>query len=375
MSLEVKLLIGLIIAINISLSASIQEGNYAPIDSITHTKDSTIQSVWEIKNTNFSSTDILLSSNWIYFTLDSGQIYCYDFSGKEKWMNEVQGFIPNNSVLYKDLFLAGTEEGDLYSINSNTGDVIQVVGIGENITTGLLLIDITSSNIKSKAVVLGTSDGNIFCYDAFTFELLWSKNISTSPIISTPLFQNDKLLFISANSSLYNVNPKTGSLNWKYEFVENQNLKRINYPLSDGINIFSLTPDGNLIAFDLLLGKKIWSSNTKGAINQFYISSDKQRLFLIDNKGLMTICNSKNGKEIGKIDFKKTEIFTFVMAENKNSTLVGFSDGSLYTFDSNFFPVELISPDQIPITSINVIDKNEFIVKDVNGKITLYKVE
>jgi len=375
MNLNYNYIIGFIISISFYVHAFLLPKNLAPVDSIEKSSSSLIQKIWEKENNSLSSTNVLISNNWIYFSLDSGQIYCLDFSGKEKWMNEVQGFIKNNSVLYKDLFLLATEEGDLYSINSNTGDVIQVVGIGENITTNLLLIDYTSANIKSKAVVLGTSEGNVFCYDAFTFELLWRRNISTNSIISTPIFNKDRLVFISDNSSLYCVNSKTGSLNWKFEFAENKIIDKINYPLSDGTNIFSLAPDRNLFAMDLLLGKKTWTLNTKGTLNQTYISPDNQKIFLIDNKGLMTIYNSKNGREIAKIDFKKSEITNFVLSSNQLNTLIGFSDGSLYTFDSNFLTRELIEATQIPISSLNGIGENEFFIKDINGKITLYKIE
>ncbi|MCC6254339.1 MAG: hypothetical protein IT276_05465, partial [Ignavibacteriaceae bacterium] len=81
-----------------------------------------------------------------------------------------------------------------------------------------------------------------------------------------------------------------------------------------------------------------------------------------------------DGKEIGKIDFKKSELFSFVITELNEETLVGFSDGSVYTFNSKFIPKEIISADQIPITSINVISPKEFVVKNIFGKITFYKI-
>jgi WD40 repeat protein len=186
---------------------------------------------------------------------------------------------------------------------------------------------------------------------------------------------NDKVIFLSSNSSLYCINSKSGSLIWKYESSDKQNFSAKDFPVSDGKNVFSLSSDGKLFGFDLLLGKKIWSSNTKGVLNQFYICSDKQKLFLFDENGLMTIYTAKYGKEIGKIDFKKSELFSFIIAENKGNTLLGFSDGSLYTFDSEFSSKELISPTQIPITSINVFNEDEFFIKDINGKITFYKID
>ena len=316
-----------------------------------------------------STSPILISTNKIYTILDNGLIYSKDFSGKDKFVTEVIGSIKNNSVLYKDLLLVSTFEGDLYSINSNNGEILQVVGIGENITSDLSLFDI--GNIK--AVTFGTSDGNIFCYDIFSFELIWKKNISNSPIISNPAIEKDKITFIDSKSSLFCANSKSGILNWQQKFNEKDNFTKSNYPLSDIKNIYSLTPDGNLFAIDLLLGKKNWSINSE-SIRSLFMSFDKQKIFTINSKGLLTIVSSKEGKEVAKLDFKKSDIFSFVIAENEEITLIGFSDGSLYSIDINNRIKELIKPNQIPITSINLLSKNEFVIKDINGNLVIYKI-
>jgi outer membrane protein assembly factor BamB len=336
--------------------------------------DSSLTKIFEIKFNTSSTTGNITSANRIYTSLDNGLIYLSDLSGKEKFVTELMGTIKNNPVLYKDLLLVATVEADLYSINSNTGEVLQVVGIGENITSDLSLTEIDNSNIKSKAVVFGTSKGNIFCYDAFSFELLWKNNISKIPIISTPSVENDKVVFLNSNSSLYCVNAKSGSLNWKYEFSDKQIFSPKNYPLCDGKNVFSISSEGNLFAIDLLLGRKTWSINTKGVLNQFYITSDKQSLVLLNNIGIMTFFSAKDGKEIQRLDFKKSGLFSFIITENEDNLFVGFSDGSLYIMDKKFVAKQLISPNQIPITSINALSKNEFIIKDLNGNLTFYKI-
>jgi len=336
--------------------------------------DSSLKKVFEIEFNTSSTTGSIAAANRIYTSLDNGLIYLNDLSGKEKFVTELMGTIKSNQVLYKDLLIAATIEGDLYSINSNTGEVLQVVGIGEKITSDIALIETINLNSKSIEVVFGTSEGNIFCYDAFSFELLWEKSISKVPIISTPLVQKDKVVFLNSNSSIYCVSAKSGSLNWKYEFSDNQNFSPKNYPRGDSKNIFSISPEGNLFAVDLLLGRKTWSSNTKGLLNQFYITSDKQSLVVINDIGMMTFISSKDGKEIQRIEFKKSGLFSFIIAENEWNLFVGFSDGSLYILDKKFVAKQLIPPTQIPITSINVLNKNEFIIKDINGKITLYKI-
>ena len=369
-----KILIALLLIFNINISAYSSGHSFTSPDSLVQIQDSSVQKLREISNNTISSTNILTAPNWFYYASDSGIVYCYDYAGNQKWIAEVLGVIKCNPILYKDLLLIATVEGDLYSINSNNGEILQVVGIGESITSDLSLIEISSSKTKIIGVALGTSEGNVFCYDAFTFELLWEKNISKSLIISTPLAVNDKIIFLNSNSSLYCLNSKSGSLIWKYELSNNGNKFPGNFPLWDGKNIFSVTSDGNLIAVDLMLGKRVWSAGTKGILNQIYLNSDNKKLLLIDNKGMMKIYAAQNGKELNKIDFKKSELFSFIVAENQDNTIVGFSDGSLYTFNSKFVFRELLSPNQTEITSINVISNDEFMIKDINGKIMFYKI-
>jgi outer membrane protein assembly factor BamB len=356
---------------------SVSQNDLKKIDiSIEEQKiDSSLNKIFEIEYKSSSWTQTLIADNRLYAVLDNGLIYLIDFKGKEKFVTELIGNIKNNPALYKDLILASTFEGDLYSINSNNGEILQVVGIGENIITDISFSDVEIQNTKKICGVFGTLDGNIFCYDAFTFEQVWKNHISKFSLVSKPLLVNDKIIFTNSNSSLYCVNSKSGAINWRFESANNEDLSLRCRPLSDGKNIFTISPDGNLYAVDVLLGKKNWAVSVKGMLNQIYLSSDNEKLFLFDSNGLMIIYSSKDGKEIRKIDFKKSNLFSFIITEMQDKILVGFSDGSLYSFDSSFIQKQLISADQIPINSINIINKNEFVIKNINGKITMYKIQ
>ena len=122
-----------------------------------------------------------------------------------------------------------------------------------------------------------------------------------------------------------------------------------------------------------MLGKKLWSVKSNDLILQIAFTLDKQKLILSDKNGVLIFISPKDGKEIQKIDFEKSDLFSFIIAENEENIFIGFSDGSLYSIAPINNIKQLISETKIPIASINLISKDELMVKDVNGKITFYK--
>ncbi len=370
-----KLIFSIFIIYNIQVFCKDIVIDQNSIDSTNQQQDSSLQKIWEIDNQTLSSTNLIVSESKIYSTTDDGLIHCYLLDGQEKWSAEVFGNIKSNAVVFKDLFLTATYGGDLYSINSNNGDVVQVIGVGENITTDLSLVDLTTTTVKSKGVVFGTEAGNIFCYDIFTFEMIWKINLSTHSLISKPIIVNDKIIFKNSLTSLYCVNIKSGLLIWKYDFNEKEGFVNNSNTLTNGKSIFALSTSGEIIALDLMLGKKLWSTNSLNVLPQIVFSIDKQKLILLSKEGEIIFISSKDGKELDKIDLMKPDPFSFITAENEEKVFIGFYDGSLYSIDKKNKVQQLTSPTNIPITSIGFVKEDEFIVNDVNGKITFYKIK
>jgi outer membrane protein assembly factor BamB len=344
------------------------------IDSTIQNQESSLQKLWEIDIQTSSSTNLIVSENKIYTTTDDGLVHCYLLNGQEKWIAEVFGDIKSNVVLFKDLFLTATISGDLYSINSNNGDVVQVIGVGENITTDLSLVDLTTSTMKSMGVVFGTDKGNIFCYDIFTFEMTWKINLSPQSLITKPVVINDKIIFKNSLTSIYCVNAKSGLLTWKYDLSEKEGFNNNSNTLTNGKSIFSISSSGEIIALDLMVGKKLWSTTAIDVIPQIAFSIDKQKLILLNKKGEIIFISLKDGKELNKIDLMKPGLFSFILATNEENIFVGFSDGSLYNINKKNKVQPLTSPTNTPLASINIIKNDELIVKDINGKIIFYKI-
>jgi outer membrane protein assembly factor BamB len=344
-------------------------------DSTFKIVDSTLTKVWEISKDTTASYQPVLSDDKIFVPLDDGLVYCYDFHGKEKWVAEVFGDIQNNLLHYKDLILASTSSGDLYSINANNGDIVQVLGIGENITTNLTLVEITNDNTKSMGVIFGTESGTIFCYDIFSFELIWKEKLSTYELVANPIFIEDKVFFKDSLSSVYSVSSKSGSLIWKHEFIPSETENNKSQIFSDGKKIFILSPSKELVALDLLLGKVLWSTKKLDIYPEVQFSNDKKYFIVLNKKGALIFLSTLDGKEIKKIDLAKENINSFYFKDSEDYSLLALSDGSISLVDNKFEIYPLISLNSSTVNTLKILSQNNFLISTQNGKIFLFKFE
>ncbi len=344
-------------------------------DTLYQIQDSTIEKVVEIDLDTPTSLTPLVADNQIFAPTDDGLIYCYDLKGNKKWITEVTGNISTNIVRYKDLILTATVQGDLYSINANNGDVVQVMGIGEKVTTDLILIDFLNGNTLSKAVVFGTEKGNVFYYDIFSFELGWKTNVSKVPLVDNILILNDKLILKNNSSTIFCLNSKSGILIWKYDAAVKDNSLSNSQVLSDGKNIFYLSPINEIISIDLMLGKKFWGTKPLDVIQKFYLNYNNQYLILLSKKGEFIFISSKDGKEAGKTLIQNQDITNFNCASGSGFTMMLTSNGSVYQLDDNFSLKELIKFLKPGIKSINLISDKQFIFSTDDGKILLFNLE
>ncbi len=332
--------------------------------------NSAYKQIIRINYNSTSTTKLNLADNRIYITIDNGLLYLIDFNGKEKFVSEIFGDVKSNPAHYKDLFLVATVAGDLYSLNSNNGEVIQVAGIGENITSDLNVIDLDKT---IKSVVFGTEKGRILSYDAFTFEILWDKKLSDRSIISKAVYENDKLIFIDASYSVYCVNAKSGVLIWKYSQKSSDN-PAYDFPILNASKVFTLSPEGNVIALDLLQGKKVWSADIKTDIKKLYINKTKTHIFALNSSGKLFAISTKDGKIDFNIELNKTNIFSFEIIESDNDIFIGLSDGSLYRISDNKNVKQIIEPTFSPITGLAKINQDQLVIKNIDGNLSIIKI-
>jgi len=341
--------------------------------------------IWSTSINASVATSTLYNADNIYANFKKGLNLCLNDNGKEKWRFETNGKLYRSAILEKDLLVMVSDDGDIMTINSKTGNPHQIIGLGERITTGVSVIDIEEGGSSTKAVVIGTEFGSLFCYDLYSLDPIWTQQVSgmgeSLQLVSNIVTSSNKVIVQDNFGTLYCFSAVNGMLIWEIEASKEgwkagtgnstsskQNLMIINN------EVFLLDATGNLFCIDALLGTVKWDVKNISASGLIRLSS-QQDLFLPTKKNTVAIISPKMGKIISEIELplelKNESITDLVVIEDK--ILVGFSNGWVYKIKMKQKVEKFFRGGLAPIVSLTNVDGN-CLITDYDGNFTLLKI-
>jgi len=332
---------------------------------------------WTVKlksSINFSPG---VKSGKIFAANKNGQVICLNKYGKEEWRYESGQRINYAPIADTNLLLTSTTEGDILTIDLTTGSPFQVIGTGDNISSGIALIDIEESGIRTKGIAAGTEFGNLYCYNLLSLEPIWTKELTSGSIVPPIIFSGNKIFYRNNEGMLYCRSAASGSLIWQYAagFLSRQN--RSSLPEKDILvkdNDIYLTDDaGSLFCIDALLGTKKWElRNIKGnGLIRLY----KQGLALSTINNKIVIVSPVAGKVVKEYilpsDLQNHSITDLTVIDEKLVT--GFSNGWVCRTDSNGQTKKIFRGGYAPVISILNFE-GSCLITDYDGSITLLNI-
>lgn len=329
-----------------------------------------------IKSIKFNRTTfspIITSNDKNYISTSVGLVICLGREGEIIWEYHTNGLIYSSLLKDKDLIIAMTSEGDLFTINANNGDLVQVIGIGESITSDIRLIDLEYNQMNTKGIVFGTEYGNIYCYEIYSLEMVWENYLTEKRIVSDPLVINNKIIY-ETTEDYYCVNAKNGSLIWRWQKDKESEENSFQSDLiSDGFSIFYINKDGKLVSIDLMLGTSQWKKEKRlSASGKLFITANKNKLFVHSTKNQLLVVNHSTGKVIKKIvlpDELKNALPVCII-ENGLETLLGFDNGLICKLDSEDKITTILFSSNSPVISIVSLGEKEYLTNNLNGDLT-----
>lgn len=112
--------------------------------------------------------------NKIYFGSHDNNFYTVDANdGTLKWMFTTKGGIQSSPTVYGDFVFFGSSDGKMYALDASNGDLkwsiapdYHIEGIYNYKTKPI----VSSPYVDNGKVFVGSTNGNIYCFDAQTFE-------------------------------------------------------------------------------------------------------------------------------------------------------------------------------------------------------------
>ena len=329
--------------------------------------------------------DIVTANGLIYACDKSGLITCIDSTGKLVWEYDSFGTIINKPIVADGIFAAATLQGDLLTLNSETGESIQTIGFDDVITTPLIVIEYTGTtnfmipklSDSNSAIVLGTASGKMYCYDLETLQQIWLFDKVKGMVAAQPIYIENKIIFPAFDNSLYCVDARQGWLNWKWNGLKNSHdFPVLCDPVANDDNVYLVSNNGNVFAIDLLLGKTVWENDRLNAFESIGISEIGHRLFIKSKDDKLHIISAKTSTWVKELNMKFGNDKTGSKPiEYKGNIIFGTKSGYVYLVDDKFNYKKLFFMGSSAIHTIKHFNNGTFAASNIDGKITLFKID
>jgi outer membrane protein assembly factor BamB len=323
------------------------------------------------------SASLLFDNDRMYAASIGGDVTSFDLSGKIIWQHKTGGTIFSRPARDRDVLAVATIEGDLITLNANNGELIQIIGLGEALTSQLIIIDIVNAGVKGRGVVVGTAEGNLYCYDLYSFELVWQNSSAGLMIETKPLYIDNKIIFGSWDNYLYCIDASSGSLIWQW--TENKNFyysPAAIWPVTDGKNVYISTPDKFVSAIDLLLGTTVWRKEYQ-SWESIGISEDYEDILIksfMNNFYIVSAIDGEKKNEI-KIGYG-LDTMPAEPIERDGKIIFGSKNGKVYKIDKedNYNWEPLFFTGTARVHSVRHLKNNLFAASNMDGKIYLFRI-
>ena len=205
----------------------------------------------------------------IYVLSGDGNVYCINkSSGKMIWyFQSLTGFIgdtqhdfadyyQSSPTLYKDALFFGSGDGNIYSIDANTGSLNWKYATGGNVHT--------MPAVSGNKVFAGSFDGSLYALNSNNGELLWKfKSVGQlyfpkGEMTGSPVVAGGLVFAGSRDFNFYALDMNGGYCHWMKSFVKGWALP---VTLNDSVIYLGTSEDRSIAALDIQTGNVKWQTN------------------------------------------------------------------------------------------------------------------
>jgi outer membrane protein assembly factor BamB/serine/threonine protein kinase len=213
-----------------------------------------------------------------YAGSDDGNLYAVDSAtGTEKWVFQTGGWIRSSPTVVDGTVYVGSNDNTLYAVDAVTGNPVWTFETGGWVKSSPMVVDGT--------VYVGSNDNTLYAVDSATGNQEWAFETG-GRVKSSPMVVGGTVYVGSDDHNLYAVDAATGNEEWAFEtggWVKSS-------PTVVGGTVYVGSYDHNLYAVDAATGNQGWSFRTGGSVKSsptvvdgtVYVGSNDHNLYAVD---------------------------------------------------------------------------------------------
>ncbi|MCL4547918.1 MAG: PQQ-like beta-propeller repeat protein [Bacteroidetes bacterium] len=358
---------------------------FSQTDSSTVAKDS-IRALNADVVTKIQLSSPIVSTPLIWnhkiFAVDkSGTVSCYDSTAAPVWKTNLSVDITTKPMIADDVLIVGSVNGDIFAIDPKTGNQFQSIGLDRKISTeiipfsyqGNIALAMPKSSGSKTAILFGTEDGKIHCYDLETLQEYWTNPDAKGTVSGAPVYANNKILFTSSDGFLYCIDANNGLLIWRWKESAESSFAGSNI-LTDGKTVYAVSNDNVVFDIDLLLGKLVWKSKNVNALPPLNLSQDFKTLFVVTKDKKLMIVSAVQGKLVKDVKMDVPFDSTGSIAIENGKKILFSRSGSIFQLNEKFKEEEIISLGASQINYFIKIDNDKFLCSNLQGTVVIFKL-
>ncbi len=204
-------------------------------------------------------TLLLVENNFIFTATVKGDLLKMhlengDLLWNAKTKNQGENFLSfySSPALIDSILYIGNDNGKLYKINANTGEIIKYLNVEAAINSDI--------SIFNKRIFFSANNNIFFCCDE-DLNIIWEKNLNTKTINSN-CFDSDYIYIAAVNGAIFCLNILDGNELWNYKTGGTITAS----PVIHNDKIFIGSFDKNIYCLNKNNGNIIWKYKLDGRI-------------------------------------------------------------------------------------------------------------
>lgn len=260
-------------------------------------REITLRRKWSVnvgngQGDNYTEITPVIDGERIFAASENGNVYAIDTeSGDVRWRVRLDATITGGVGAGASLVMVGTEDAELIAMDQVDGEIRWQVAVSSEV--------LSPPQTNGDVVVAQTVDGKLVALDAATGQQRWiyettlpaltlrgtSRPVITSAGTVVAGFSNGTLISVSADDGVWRWEERVAVPEGRYDI--DRVIDVDGDLLLDGNRILASSYQGNLMAFDILTGRIVWGMEASSyhgmdrGFGNIYYCDDKSKIVAV----------------------------------------------------------------------------------------------